>query len=594
MSTRRATHFLTTLFVVLVGTGIAGALYLGNHLERQAYTYWQRSALLDSNRLTEIVTLGMDRARGFLRSVSVIFRDNTQAGVNLMDDDAFANAVSRALNWDEPPIFSTVVYAQRVHRDERPAWERRLKGSFLQVGNASQQAPDQFESFPVLLRTNPDPLLTHRTDMSSHPEIGEAVAAAYVSRDRVSVSRTFQTASGSNHLAMAFATSNRAKAGVVVALLDVNEFLEKILVLNAPSGFSVRLARRESGTGEEIEIEPMIGPLSLPDTETDTFEYRVAYGLANWRINWDVNSGYSGGPHLAFARAVKYGGSMLAVLVGTIIVLLGHQNIRVNRMVRQRTTELAHARDAAETANRAKSAFLATMSHELRTPLNVIIGFAEIISDRIRSANNVHQCLEYTEDIRQSGTHLLTMINDILDLSKAEAGKLELHEDRVKVGPVVNTSVRLMIEQAGRADLKLRNDVEPGLPDLYADERKIQQILLNLLSNAIKFTPANGEISVTAQLRDGGEMSISVTDTGIGMSKDSLPEAMAHFGQIDSSLQRDHFGTGLGLPLVKTMIELHNGRMEIDSEPKHGTKVSIVFPAERVVSAPVNLKAAGS
>jgi len=595
LRTGRATPLLTVAFVVLVGTGIAGALFLGNHLERQAYEYWRRNALHDANRLTEIVTLGMDRARAFLRSVSVVFHDDTQSGDSHMDDETFADTVARALNWDEAPIFRMVVYAPRVQRNDRSAWEQKLGGPFLQIGATDVTAPDQYESFPVILRTGKDRGLPYRTDLSSHPVIGEAVSAAYVSRDRVAVSRTFRGRNGSNKLAMAFATSNQATAGVVVAILDVNEFLDKVLVLNAPPGFSVRLARRESGGGEEITFEPLLGPPSAPRDVTESFEYRIAYGLANWRINWDVKDSYANGPALAFAHSVKYGGSALAVLVGALIVLLGLQNIRVNRLVRQRTTELAQARDAAESANRAKSAFLATMSHELRTPLNVIIGFAEIISDRIRSANKVHQCLEYAEDIRQSGTHLLSMINDILDLSKAEAGRLELQEDRIKVAPLVHTCVRLMGDQARRAELDLYDDLPPDPPDLLADERKLRQILLNLLSNAIKFTPADGRVSVSGGYTDTGAFFLSVTDTGIGMTKDALPEALSHFGQIDNSLQRNHFGTGLGLPLVKTMVELHGGYVDIDSMPTKGTKISVVFPAHRVMPPQDRLKtAAGS
>jgi two-component system cell cycle sensor histidine kinase PleC len=186
------------------------------------------------------------------------------------------------------------------------------------------------------------------------------------------------------------------------------------------------------------------------------------------------------------------------------------------------------------------------------------------------------------------------MINDILDLSKAEAGKLELQEDRVKVAALVNMCLRLMGDQANRGNLDLRNQLPHDPPDLYADERKLRQILLNLLSNAIKFTPTGGWVSVSAALTDSGEYCLVVADSGIGMAKESLPEAMAHFGQIDSSLQRNHLGTGLGLPLVKTLIELHGGRMEIESEPAKGTAITVVFPAERVLVSQNGIKAVAS
>jgi PAS domain S-box-containing protein len=249
---------------------------------------------------------------------------------------------------------------------------------------------------------------------------------------------------------------------------------------------------------------------------------------------------------------------------------------------REAEADLRRAKEAAEAANRTKSAFLTNMSHELRTPLNAIIGFAEIMRDELLGPLGAPHYREYASDIHQSGKHLLDLINDILDLSKVEAGRLELHEEDCNVPALLAASLRLMNERAHASDLRIEQRFPRHLPLLRADARSLKQILLNLVSNAIKFTPSGGRIVISADA-DYESFNLTIADSGIGMTADGVRKALEAFGQVDSSLSRKYEGTGLGLPLTRALVELHGGRLEIDSALGDGTRVTASFPAERII-----------
>lgn len=240
------------------------------------------------------------------------------------------------------------------------------------------------------------------------------------------------------------------------------------------------------------------------------------------------------------------------------------------------------ARERADIANLAKTELLANMSHELRTPLNAIIGFSSSIREEIFGPLNNAKYLEYVNDILQSGHHLLELINDILDVSAIEAGKLDLHEETISIAITITAAMRLVHPHAEHGQVFVRAQIADDLPDLWADQRRVKQILINLLSNAIKFTMKGGTVTVVAQMNDTGHQVISVIDTGVGMTESELIKAMAQFGQADSGLDRKHEGTGLGLPLAKNLIELHGGEFHIESKKSRGTTVNISFPPERI------------
>ena len=259
----------------------------------------------------------------------------------------------------------------------------------------------------------------------------------------------------------------------------------------------------------------------------------------------------------------------------------------VSRLVTDRIRneqELKEARERAESADRAKSAFLANMSHEIRTPLNAIIGFSEVMRDELFGPLGSPRYQEYMRDIHDSGIHLLELINDVLDLSKVEAGKLELQEDRVSPATLVETVLRLLGEKAESKFISMQN--RPGVaPDIWCDRRVITQVLLNIISNAIKFTPERGRITVETRLDQEGNLLLSVTDTGIGISAEDLERVMQPFQQarVHSTIAQKEPGTGLGLSLSRSFIEKHGGTVTIESEVELGTRVTILLPAARVL-----------
>ncbi|MCB1547364.1 MAG: sensor histidine kinase [Hyphomicrobiaceae bacterium] len=241
------------------------------------------------------------------------------------------------------------------------------------------------------------------------------------------------------------------------------------------------------------------------------------------------------------------------------------------------------ARRRAEDANIAKSRFLATMSHELRTPLNAILGFSEVMKSEIMGPIQSTTYKEYVGNIHDSGRHLLNLINEILDLSRIEAGRYELHEEPVRLADIAEDCHRLLKLRAESKGLTIEEDFDDTLAQIWADERAVRQICLNLLSNALKFTPRGGRITMlVARAPDGGQI-ISIKDTGPGIPKEEIPKVLQAFGQGSLAHQNAEGGTGLGLPIVQSLIALHGGEFELKSELRKGTEALVSFPPQRVL-----------
>jgi signal transduction histidine kinase len=292
------------------------------------------------------------------------------------------------------------------------------------------------------------------------------------------------------------------------------------------------------------------------------------------------NSDANGFTYLHQRRPIPGGGFVITLT-----------DISSRKMAEEKTRE---AMEEAEKANRAKSEFLANMSHELRTPLNAIIGFSEVMKNTTFGPLGSDKYKEYIDDIHASGRHLLGLINNILDLSKAEASKMEILEEEFDPTRAVLSCLSMVRDQAQRNRVELA--AGPFESDIYlrADEKMFRQIVLNIVTNAIKFTPPGGKISVRTSAHAESGLILEVVDTGIGIEPGDIPRMLQPFTQGDSTMQRKHQGTGLGLPLTKGLVELHGGVLDIQSAPGKGTTVTIRFPKERMLSARGTQKIAAS
>jgi signal transduction histidine kinase len=261
------------------------------------------------------------------------------------------------------------------------------------------------------------------------------------------------------------------------------------------------------------------------------------------------------------------------------------------KALQQTSADLTAALKAAEAASKSKSAFLASMSHELRTPLNAVLGFSDTMLVETFGPLGSPRYKEYLGHIHDSGAHLLSLINDVLDLSRLDAGQAELNETVFDPAELIAESLRMVADQAQQARIALSTDIGLGLPWLKADKRRIKQIVINLLSNSLKFTPAGGRVQVSARLTDAG-LALAVADSGIGIAREDIPKALERFGQVDSRLERKYEGTGLGLPLSKQLAELHGGELVVESAVGAGTTVTVTLPRERLGACPAAVAAA--
>jgi two-component system cell cycle sensor histidine kinase PleC len=288
-------------------------------------------------------------------------------------------------------------------------------------------------------------------------------------------------------------------------------------------------------------------------------------------------------------RILKKDGTPAYVVITTALMELTQKRRFMVSTIRDVTERknmmrrLQRAKEDADIANRAKSSFLANMSHELRTPLNAIIGFSEMIKNQTFGPINNPKYEEYLGDIHFSARHLLDIINDVLDMSKIEAGKVSLMESDVAVGDVLQSVLRIMNDRAQAANVSIDLKIDPSLPLMRADQRLLRQILINLVSNAVKFSPPGERVEIRASRAADNGLTIAVADTGCGIPESKIRYVMEPFGQVNDPRSFKGQGTGLGLPLAKAMAELHNGSLRLDSREGLGTTATLSFPPERLI-----------
>jgi PAS domain S-box-containing protein len=378
------------------------------------------------------------------------------------------------------------------------------------------------------------------------------------------------------------ARTDRALRESEARFRELAEMLPEIVFEANARGILTYLNRRgtiETGY-DEADLRHGLHALDLVDPrERDRVRANIGAVMSGGEVGYNEYLG------------VRKGGSTFPVLVHSSAVyrdgrVVGLRGTVIDITERKRTEEaLVAAKREAEIASRAKSQFLAAMSHELRTPLNAVLGFSEMIRLESLGPLGNPRYAEYAKDIHESGEHLLALINDILDLEKVESGTDDLNEEWIDVADTVRAALTLVRARAEARGLTLSAEFENGLPELWADARKLKQILVNLLANATKFTEAGGRITLSVRRDEAGALAVAVRDTGVGIAPEDIPKALAPFGQVRRDPEYAQEGIGLGLPLSQALAEQHGGALEIASELGVGTTATVRLPAARLAAS---------
>ena len=547
--------------IAVVAAGLAVTEYARGQLQASARNAWTREATQDVNRITEVSLTWLSNLRMQLRGIVAM-----HLGSSHVSEDELLDA------------FEVLE-------------ETRATLPLAAIAFVADEAADVTQGKRVETSSEIDGALAGGTDIDEHRELATTFATARRLPDRVVLGPHFDDESGRRLAPLAMAARNGGREGVVMALADIGDMLHSLEELHITRGLHLRLVDLgETGTTER---SAPIFDNTLAEAPEELVEIVADVGHARWMFGWQIRTAYRGGPDTGHATFVSVAGSALSVLAGVIIGLLLLQNARVNRTVKERTLDLEteigekvkaeeqlrEAVERAESANRTKSRFLANMSHEIRTPLNAIMGFTEILINRIQDATQKR----HLESIRASGKSLITLIDDVLDLSRVDAGKLEMHPLPTDVCALLHEIELVYAPKASGKGLRLELEIDPGMPDaLVIDDGRTRQILANLIDNAIKFTH-QGQVRVRAAGSRKGEeddrvdLVLSVADTGIGIPEDERERIFGAFDQRENQSINEYGGVGSGLALIKAFLAQSDGEINLESQVGVGSTFTVTL-----------------
>lgn len=541
---------------VAIAFALAGVLVswaVGRHLSERAETEWIERAHEDAARLTRRFNSSLDHIEENVRMVQALF--------------AASDVVTQA----EFVRFGTAAHSSTYDIDLDAA-------AFADCSESAPDAPVPVCSVEVTDDSNG--LVTIGTVPQLGASYEQAIVAARNAPDSIVFSRPVRVGLV-DYILIAATARNAGRSGIILGFLNVQRLFNHFET-ESPVGLDLQRLTDSAAVSAATKIVAFDqDAFTGTSTEHHFFDIEGPSQGNRWAATWMLSPTYQGGPAVGLGGWIGIAGSALSILAALLMAILIRQNSLINQRVRERTMDLARARLEADRANKAKSMFLANMSHELRTPLNAIIGFSEVIKDDLLGPKEARRYKEYARDINASGSHLLELVNDVIDISKIDAGHLTLNLEATEVCTLMESSLRQVRRQANGKEISIHTEVPGGLPQIEVDPLRIRQALINVLGNAVKFTPNGGQIWLAAALQDNGEVALQVTDSGPGIAEKDMEKVMQPFGQVDEGMARRYEGAGLGLPLAKRFLELHGGDLKVTSAQGQGTTVTLLLPTAR-------------